>query len=58
MLVLAGNSNHFQVPSDHDQWDDTITVKAWENTSFGAMPNWYDSDTTHYLHRGLRPVRL
>ena len=51
----AGNSNHFQVPSDHDQWDDTITVKGWEDTRFGYYPNWYDSDTTHYLHRGASP---
>ena len=55
MVGAAGNSNHWQVTSDDNEWDDTITVKAWENTSFGAQPNWYDSDTTHYLHRGSSP---
>ena len=53
MIGAAGNSNQWQVKPTDDEWDDTITVKAY-STGFNN-PNWVDADTTHYLNRGSSP---
>ena len=53
MIGAAGNSNQWQVKPTDDEWNDTITVKAYKS---GSSPNWVDSDTTYYLNRGSSPA--
>ena len=54
MIGAAGNSNQWQVKPTDDEWNDTITVKAYKSGL--ASPNWIDSDTTYYLNRGSSPA--
>ena len=52
MVGAAGNSNQWQVGPTDDEWDDIITMKAY---NVSGNPNWVDSDTGYYLNRGQSP---